>query len=459
MWFTSQPPLPTILGGSDMKLKGIPRSKLWLAVVALFLGLAIEAAWAAPGDLDPTFGDGGMVVTRIGTDDYLWGLAIDRSRILALGASENGSVADSVIARYLHDGGLDHSFGDGGSVRIDLSGTGTYLFPAGLVVTRGHRIVVGGSTSGSGSSDDFALARLTHNGQLDRSFGQGGMVRTDFRGRLSADSASALGLQQDGKVVLAGESNANVIEDFALARYQRNGTLDPTFGEQGRVLVDLRRNQDDYVLSLALQDNGRIVAAGATRDYGGDTDFALVRLLADGRLDRSFGQRGVVITDLRYLGVDYETIRGVALQPDGKIVVVGTAEHPRATVPMIARYTTAGVLDGEFGIGGVVSLDVTTATVTGNAVAIQADGKLVAAGQSYRITQSGFEVDFALARFMPDGRLDPSFGNAGIVRTRFRPGGQTYALVLGIEPSGKLLVGGNSFAGNRTHFALARYLP
>jgi uncharacterized delta-60 repeat protein len=240
------------------------------------------------------------------------------------------------------------------------------------------------------SGQDFAIARYTFKGDPDTTFGTQGKVLTDFGGD---DRAEAVALQSDGQIVVAGRSDG----DFALARYTTTGALDPTFDGDGRVTTDFSGGQDG-ALAVAIQPNSEIVVAGTT-DQAGSSDFALARYLPDGSLDASsdpleagFGVDGRVTTD--FGGTDPELASGIVVQPNGRIVVVGSALGDFALV----RYAFDGSLDTTFGSSGTLTTDF-GGTDVGEAVLLQANGAIVAAGTT------GAGDDFALARYEGDTTL------------------------------------------------------
>jgi uncharacterized delta-60 repeat protein len=263
-------------------------------------------------------------------------------------------------------------------------------------------------------------------GALDTSFGSDGKITTAIG---NDDHAHAIALQPNGKIIAAGESSGG----FALARYNPNGSLDPGFGSGGTVKTAF--GSFAVITAIALQPAGKIVAAGF-RLNAGQYDFSLARYNSDGSLDMGFGSGGTVTTDF---GSD-DYANAIALQPDGKIVAVGQSGSHFA----LARYNPNGSLDTTFGSGGTV-----TTSVAGNGaasgIALQPDGKLVAAGES--------DAHFALARYKPDGSLDPSFGSGGEVASGI--GGNASALVQ--QPDGKLVLGGFENNGTGYQFGLARF--
>ncbi len=323
-------------------------------------------------------------------------------------------------------GDLDPSFGSSGKVTTDFGGSDA---ASAVAIQTDGRIVAAGR-SGSG---DFALARYNVDGSLDPTFGSSGMVMTDFGG---SDAASAVAIQPDGRIVTAGRSGSG---DFALARYNADGSLDPSFGSGGKVTTDF--GGFDLALGVALQSDGKIVAAG---QGGSSFDFALARYNADGSLDTSFGSGGKVTTDF---GV-FEAATAVAIQRDGKIVATGSTFSSGFQQFALARYNADGSLDTSFGSGGIVTTDFGFGSGFGGALAIQSDGKIVAAGRA--------GSDFVVARYNGDCSPDASFGSGGIVTTDF--GGLLFdaAFAVALQSNGKIVVAGSAL-GTSADFALARY--
>lgn len=234
-------------------------------------------------------------------------------------------------------------------------------------------------------------ARAVSGGTLDPTFGSGGKLLTDFGGQ---EMAYGVRVQADGKIVAAGFSNTDGNHDFALARYDRDGTLDPTFGTGGKVLTDVSgAGSYDEARAVAVEPDGKILAAGSS-DAGGSTDFAVVRYDGDGTLDPAFGAGGQVLTN--FGGSDYAY--AVAVQGDGKVVAAGSSDAGGSTDFALVRYNNDGSLDGRFGGGGKVLTDVGGGSNdVALAVAVQADGKIMAAGV---VSGLGWS-DFALTRYQP----------------------------------------------------------
>jgi uncharacterized delta-60 repeat protein len=234
------------------------------ASAAIVASLAVSAL-AAAGSLDTSFGVGGKATTDFGGTDEADGVAVQPDgRIVAAGIAGFYEGGNFALARYDRDGSLDTSFG-GGKVTTDFGSASDFAFD--VAIQPNGSIVAGGAVGYSTAGADFALARYERDGSIDPSFGVGGKVTTDFG---SFDYAFAPAIQPDGRIVAAGAGS----EDFAVARYNRDGSLDTSFGIGGKVTTDFG-SADDFAFDVAVQPDGSIVAAGRDRSYG--ADFALAR--------------------------------------------------------------------------------------------------------------------------------------------------------------------------------------
>jgi uncharacterized delta-60 repeat protein len=424
-----------------------------VGALAVLVASASPAA-AAPGDLDTTFdGDGKVTTDFAGSQDGAGGVAIQGDgKIVAAGsaavsASNRSLTLDFALARYNTDGSLDTTFDGDGLVITDFAGD---LDAASDVAIQGDgKIVALGRAYVSSTFDaDFALARYNTDGSLDATFGTGGKVNTDFGGDF--DLAFGVAIQGDGKIVAAGETDSGT-EGFALARYTTDGSLDTTFDGDGKVTTGF--GGFDEAFGVAIQGDGKIVAAGATFDFDPccTYDFALARYNTDGSLDATFGTGGKVTTDF---GSDVEYASDVAIQGDGKIVAAGFTSSSANDDFALGRYNTDGSLDATFDGDGKVTTDFAGESDIAEGVAIQGDGKIVAAGCVNCFTGS---VDFALARYNTDGSLDATFGTGGKVTTDFA-GDSDFANAVAIQGDGKIVAaGGTHVSLNDNDFALARY--
>lgn len=294
---------------------------------------------------------------------------------------------------YSQLGDMDLEFGNAGIVITDMGADNDFIFDA-SVLTDGRIIVCGQTATLAG--DDFALARYNKDGSLDANFGTAGRVITDFGGD---EICNALTVQNDGKIVAVGKTTYMVAEaTIVVARYNDDGTLDDTFGTDGKVITDLSGNTSG-ANDVVVQDDGRIVVGGIV--FGGLEQFRLLllRYLDSGDPDESFGDAGIVIEDL--LEAPDERINALALQPDGKIIGIGQAGLGDGRDFLIARFNEDGSFDETFGTNGWTRADVGS----GDAV----DGLLLGNGM---ILAGGD----GMARFTADGDLDKSFGENGEVK-------------------------------------------
>jgi uncharacterized delta-60 repeat protein len=424
-----------------------------LLIGAFLISASCQTALAAAGDLDLSFGIGGKVTTDfIGSDDSVHALVRQPDgKLVAAGSTSTSSNTDFALARYHPDGSLDSSFGIGGKATTDFAGG--FDSASALVLQPDGKLVAAGSSS-TGANGVFALARYHSDGSLDSSFGSGGKVTTVFAG--GVDSASALVLQPDGKLVVAGFTTGGGGADCALARYNSDGSLDSSFGSGGKVTTNFVAGGTCLAYALVLQPDGKLVSAGWAYTGGLGTDFALVRYNADGSLDSSFGSGGKVATNF-YKGFSEESsdeAHALVLQPDGKLVAAGSINLDLDYHFGLARYNSDGSLDSGFGIGGKVITNPGGFFEQVSALVLQPDGKLVAAG----IAAGG--TDFQLVRYNSDGGLDTSFGGGGKVTTDFS-GNFDWAYALVLQPDGKLVAAGyavHSDIVTNADFALARYI-
>lgn len=385
---------------------------------------------AAAGGLDPTFGTGGRVfVSGAGAS----ALAVQADgKLVVVGSGFAGSHIFEVI-RLNTDGSLDMTFGAGGRVTTDFSG---FVGDASDVVIQPDGKIVAGGTANA----HFALARYNPDGSLDSSFGSGGKVVTP-----GTEFISALALQPDGKIVAAGGAQrAEGGRQFAVARYNADGSLDASFGSSGVVLTD--RGATSGANGVALQTDGKVVVTG----HG--ADFITIRYNTNGSLDSGFGSGGVVATSFTSSGA-IEGASDVAIQPDGKIVAVGIAPGDDGIDQFaLVRYDSSGNLDPTFGSGGKVTTDFSSSADTALAEALQTDGKIVVVG--------GDNHEFAIARYNPDGSLDAAFGSGGKVTVAFSsdPFAFSEAEDVAIQADGRIVIAGITQDMAGSHYALARLL-
>jgi uncharacterized delta-60 repeat protein len=383
--------------------------------------LAARPASNRAGSLDRLFAVGGKATVDFGGDDSGYALALQRDgKIVLAGWTTEGRRQgyDFGLARLKSNGGLDPSFGSRGKTTVDFGGRDSAWAVA--LQPDGKIVVVGGTTNGR-RHDDFAVARLKPNGALDASFGVGGKVTVYFG---SYENAAAVTVQPDGKIVVAGSGG--------LARLTPSGALDPSFGAGGKYTAG--------GLAVALQPDGKLVLFDSCQP----PCTPVTRLNADATPDLAFGG-GTIAVDFLKAGAGPST---VALQRDGKILLAGTVKDRKFAV---VRLNQTGSLDRFFGSRGRATVSFGGRNDGAKAVAVEPDGKIVVAG-----TTSNGDYNFALARFSRAGVLDRSFGVGGKTTVNFGGGDAAYGLAL--YPDGRIVVGGWATPKDKpaSDFAVAR---
>ena len=426
---------------------GVPGVKFFSSVKTENVSLALATA-VLKTNTAPSFvvGDG-KVTTDFGVSDYGRSVTVQTDgKILVAGTSGDSSNHDFSIARYNSDGSLDTTFSGDGKVVTDIGSLSDDASNSVTLQTNGKILVAGYSYIGS--NYDFTLVRYNSDGTLDTSFSGDGKVTTSFGesfpGFTSSDWARAVTVQTDGKILVTGYTDINGHGyDFGLVRYNANGTLDTSFDGDGKLTTALTAF-DDYGLSIIAQSNGKILVAGISNN-GSNDDFALVRYNSDGTLDTSFSGDGKVITTI---GASYDDAQSAAIQTDGKILVAGNSYTGKNYDFALVRYNSDGTLDTSFSGDGKATTGLGVSHDYGRSVTMQTDGKILVAGESW----NGKNYDFALVRYNKNGTLDKSFSNDGKVTTalgNFDDEGFSVT----VQTDGKILVAGSS----NYDFLLVRY--
>jgi uncharacterized delta-60 repeat protein len=331
------------------------------------------------GTIDTSFSSDGKVITPFGG---LFAMAYSgalqsNGKIIAVG--ETGSSAQHVVVRYLTNGTLDNTFGTGGK----YIGGGGQLFSTAV---QSDKKIIGAGQSGM----NFSLLRLDTTGILDNTFGTSGEVITNFPGAYTG--IQSIVLQPDQKIVASGAYYDFTYNKFALARYNTNGTLDTTFGTDGKVVTAVG-NSLDRANALAIQNDGKILVTGSSR-YSTYDQFATIRYNSNGTIDNSFGTNGIVKTRI----TNNDQAYAIILQNDGKILVTGYATDTNTFVDyafVTVRYNTNGTLDNSFGSSGKVLTMIGNSGNNARSIALQSDGKIIVAGNS----NYGTNVDFTAVRY------------------------------------------------------------
>ena len=390
--------------------------------------------WAAPGDLDSTFGLGGVVTSPARAMDSVNDALVQSDGMTVVAGIDVGGIK---LVRYTASGALDSGFGSAGVVSTPTGGGAYVDYAVALDRQTDGKLVVAASVRSwpTGNSLGLWLVRYTSAGALDSSFGTGGIAVDS-----SSSKPRAVKVQADGKILIAGDT---------LLRFNANGTKDSAFGSAGAVasVVPGFNPGETYQVSfydVIEQSDGKLVAAGWDR-YNG----VVLRFLANGTLDTSFGTAGVA-------SLPGAGFRSVALQADGKILAGGGSS--------VLRLQANGSVDTAFGSGGVVTTLLSPEESRLDLLAVQGDGKIIAAGKAWLpITPGHYGTRFALVRYTDAGVLDSDFGSAGIVTTLLDEE-RSEAMAVGVDGDGKIILAGDCVewtaddAGVWNHIAVARYM-
>jgi uncharacterized delta-60 repeat protein len=392
------------------------------------------------GSLDTTFDGDGIAKAALNGTDLVSGMTYQLGKIVLVGGLQSPSFVtynpDFGIVRFNANGSLDTTF-DGDGYRRDEFGNGGAEGKAAAIQTDGKIVVAGGSPFG------LTVTRFNSDGTLDVSFNGNGKATTSYQ----RSNANAVAIQANGKIVAAGNNYNPAIPNTGVfvTRFNSNGSLDTTFSGDGIATTDLGSSTRGK--AVGIQADGKIVVAGYTYN-GTKPEFILVRYNVNGSPDPTFDGDGIVTT-----AVNGEA-NALAIQSDGKIVVAGFSRVGIYSNFAVFRYNSNGSLDTSFDGDGMAVIPIGGNTDVINAVSIQPNGKIVVAGSAH----IGTNLDFALARFNPNGSLDTTFDGDGKITTPIGTNIDT-ANALTIQPDGKILVAGRSYSATLGNydFAVVRY--
>jgi uncharacterized delta-60 repeat protein len=339
----------------------------------------------AIGTLDTSFNSTGIVTTPVlaGLDSITGAVIQPDGKIITAGLADSGGfIFDFGVVRYHSNGSLDTTFNTTGIVTTPILADSDQAYS--IALQSDGKIIVAGSAF-NGANDDFAVVRYHSNGSLDTTFNTTGKVTTPILA--VHDYATSVAIQSDGKIVLAGYAHNGANNDFALTRYHANGSLDTTFNTTGKVTTPILAS-NDLAYGLAIQSDGKIVLAGYAHN-GANEDFAVARYNSDGSLDTTFNTTGKVTTPV-LSSTDIAT--SIVLQPDGKIVLAGYANNGTDNDFALVRYHANGSLDTTFNATGKVTTPILASSDIANSVTIQPDGKIIAAGSAFNGANADFAV-------------------------------------------------------------------
>jgi uncharacterized delta-60 repeat protein len=401
-------------------------------------------ALAAQGDLDINFGVSGKVTTDIGGDDFIQDMVtLPDGRLVVVGFTGSSFGEKFTLACYTANGSLDPNFGQGGIVITQITQTDRAV----AVTTQGNKIIVLGYSFTLDQQKFFSLARYDANGNLDPSFGNGGIVLTNIPGNVNETPTDVAVQNEDGRIVVVGTIPGNNSNAIAI-RYLADGNMDASFGIGG--IREISFQSGDSQASAVAIHNGKIIIGGKLNGK-----FLLMRLLQDGFNDPFFNVSGYIT--LSFPNSSSSTLSAIAVQADGKIVLAGTAFYPNVLPDFaLARVSSSGFIDGNFGNLGRVVTDFDGFFDTGLDVTLQANGKIIVVGSTSN--PSNGTNSFGVARYNQNGSLDQGFQDGGKIRTPFNDAPTAEAVI--VKNDGNIVVAGHFInpANNKHDFALVSYL-
>ncbi|MEZ4751328.1 MAG: hypothetical protein R3B54_12140 [Bdellovibrionota bacterium] len=407
------------------------------------------ARYLTNGNLDTSFSGDGLVTTSVATEGgALNGITIlSNGKIMAVGKTLE--LTNRIVAvRYTTNGNLDSSFDNDGIFYYSI-GSGDDMAFAVKQAPNGS-VAIAGATH-TGSEYDFAALLFGGFGSLDNSFGTNGRVITPIG---SGDDDALAMRYYRGKTVLIGRTVVGANWDIALARYDQNGSTagggaaDPSFGGTGRVGTDI--GNDDMANAAARDSQNRLLIAGYTND-GTDHNFLIARYTEDGVLDTTFRTTGITTVAV---SSTHDAANAVAVFSNGAVVAAGYQYNGTAQDFAVVKVTSAGVPDTTFSGDGIATTSINAGDDVAEAVALYTDGRVLAVGS----TVSGGNRQFALVRYLSNGNLDNSFSGDGIQTLSLTTNGDTSAFAVVLQSNGRIVVGGRAHDAAGKLVAVARYL-
>ncbi len=439
-------------------------NNIYKKIVLIFLLLSsFNLLYGQVGVYDEGFGTGGKIFQLFNDGDVIPKAVVTQTDGKIIVAGSGGDFFQGLIkiVRYNVNGSMDPTFGSNGIAAIDVPSDQDPLQT--LTIQQDGKIIAGGiihtlDQATQQTDEDFYLFRLKTDGSYDSSFGTNGLVVTDLASH-SDDVIHKLLVKPDGKILAGGyymDMN-NGDNYYGLVQYKTDGSRDSTFGING-ITVVLLPQQEDGKGSLALLPNGKIlVATTVVNDTSFFYQFGLLRFTANGVLDANFGNGGILHLGLSYF---HSVLHDMAVQTDGKIVMTGETQGSNATVVAVVRVDSAGAYDLNFGDSGVVRTHISTGNFdpdAGMALTIQPDKKIIVGCTLYNSINSP-DANFAVIRYMPDGTVDSNYGRQGIIITDFDENGD-FAKACLQQADGKFILVGSAESQNfETGFGIARYL-
>lgn len=421
-----------------------------LIITLCFCSLILISAQSQPGSLDKSFGTNGVVLTGDKVN-YCFALAVQTDgKIIQAGGGSYKDKAGFLMIRFDKDGNIDGSFGIDGRVVTDLPGDEETIFA--LATQPDGKILASGYMIRDNNTVDIALVRYYNNGAVDSSFGENGVVIDNLK---MDDYVTAMALQADGKIILTGitfsEADHGDNKTSFLLRYTPDGNYDQGFGENGKVFTTFNQSIKIGAVSILADD---AILTGGTYNYIGNPQFLLVKYNGDGTINQTFGENGIATAGFN-AGYGGAFLNALTVQNDGKITAAGKTSIANKSMMALMRFNSNGMLDNTFGKEGKISTDFGTHNSEAKTLLEQHDSKIIAAGRYYDNISFSY---FALSRYLIDGSLDSAFGKNGLQVNNMGGNGGVKAGDLQ-EDGKILLAGDVFISGLPANikFALARY--
>ncbi|MBL0317557.1 MAG: T9SS type A sorting domain-containing protein [Flavobacteriales bacterium] len=396
--------------------------------------------------LDPTFGNNGLVETYYGlyVESKVNDMLLQPDGKIVVCGTTYVTTYDFMMIRYLEDGTLDPLFGDNGKAFIDFDNINNYGL--GYALQQDGKILIAGYSE-TPNYESISIARINVDGTIDESFGTNGIIH-QTTGDYECFGFDVV-VQPDGKILVAGQGNyIPQGEDFFMARYNEDGSLDTSFAGDG-IVENINDNNSGSQPVMTLQSDGKILISGMGR-VGSQQYYCTMRFLTNGTLDNTFSEDGVQLT---LVPGDYNWPGNIVVQTDQKIVVAGYSGYWQSELFSIFRLDANGNPDPDFAVDGIFTHSINQGLDNFQDVLIQPDGKILACGYTI-VANAGY--DFVAMRLHEDGSIDTDFGENGVLNQAFSFS-ESRATAMAIQPDGKLLIAGDAPDFLNHHSAIARY--
>ncbi len=411
-------------------------------------------AFAQPGVLDQTFGVGGKVIIPADSTASTKAVVIQSDGKIISGTSTTiNSIPYLKLIRYNTDGTFDTSFGINGQINAR---PGSSCSLGDIALQSDGKIIVGGNVFDTTTNNrgGFLLIRYLPNGKLDSTFGNNGMVKT-YPQSTNFLSLTCIMIKPDGKIVAGGSISSNVFTEYPfINQYLPNGQPDNSFNSSA-FYISLPYGNAKSVSDMVATGDGKIIVSVEAQmvPANNSSDFLIAKLLANGSQDSSFGKNGINYTDFNNSG---DMSYGITMLPDSSLVLSGSYMQSGFYHFALVKYTPNGKVDSTFGNNGRVTTRFSGKSAAGNKVITDPSGKLIVCGYAYSGLWSDNAYDFALAVYKSNGSLDSTFGRNGVLTTDFASS-KDNANALAVQADGKIVLAGDSYDGHVTSIALARY--